>query len=251
MSVAERGKFPGASRSCRHGRITGHLNTRTYRPPSRSAAYTYEVAGRAGFGLAIDTACHDLDGQDVTTLRMVPVASSPKGIESILPSRSGAPTVFRFHDRDVVEDPDFLVHILRSVSDQDPALTYLSADELDGYLHARWTIRPGPENSLMATADFSSPECRYLDDHESSWTLLATDEVLAALSGTASHIVVREDSGANLALASISEQDKPIQLRVPAGARQHTLTLQTTASSDVGADLHPGPSMTSRMGGSG
>ena len=251
MSVAERGKFPGASRSCRQGRITGHLNTRTYRPPSRSAAYTYEVAGRAGFGLAIDTACHQLDGQDVTTLRMVPVVSSPRGVGPAISPRADVPAIFRFHDRDLVEDPEFLVHILKSVSDQDPALTYLSADELDGYLHARWAVRSGPDNSLVATADFSSPECRYLDNHESSWTLLATDEVLAALRGTASHIVVREDSGANLALATFSEQDKPIQLRVPAGARQHTLTLQTTASSDVGADLHPGPSMTSRIGGDG
>ena len=93
MSVAERGRFPGASQSFHRGRITGHLDTGTYRPPSRSLAYTYEVAGRAGFGLAIDTACHDLDGQDVTTLRMVPVASSPKGIESVIPSSSGMPAV--------------------------------------------------------------------------------------------------------------------------------------------------------------
>ena len=246
MSVAERGRFPGASQSFHRGRITGHLDTGTYRPPSRSLAYTYEVAGRAGFGLAIDTACHDLDGQDVTTLRMVPVASSPKGIESVIPSSSGMPAVFRFHDRDLVEDPNYLVHVLESLSDRGTPPTYLSAEELAAYLHARWTVRPGPENSLMATADFSSPECRYLDDHESRWTLLATDEVLAALRGTASHIVPWEEGAASLALASISEQAKPIQLRVPAGRKEHTFTLHPKALLDVGPDLHPGPSITLR-----
>jgi hypothetical protein len=230
MSVVEQGQFAGAGESLHQGRLMGHLDTRAYRPPSRSPAYTYQAAGKAGFGLAIDTACHEIDGQNVTTLEMIPVISSPKGVEPAIASRSEVPVVFRFHDRDLAVNPDFLVLVLKSISAQGPAPTYLSADELTGYLHASWTVRPGPENSLVATADFSSPECRYLDDHESSWTLLATDEVLAALRSTSNHIVVREEGGADLTSPDMPGQTEAIHLHVPARKSGHTLTSHAQAS---------------------
>jgi hypothetical protein len=229
MEPAERREFPAASQSLCRGRITGHLNKETYQPPSRSAACTYQVAARAGFGLMIDTACHDLEGQQVITLRMVPVVSSPRGIEPAISCRDDVPTVFRFHNRDFILNPDYLLHILKSLDDQGPPPTYISADELAGYLHAKWTIYPGPGNSLVAAADFSPGPCRHLRDHESNWTVLTTDEVFAALRNASNHLLIREEGGADLKSADMHGQAEPIHLSVSAGKSKHTVILQARA----------------------
>jgi hypothetical protein len=225
MEPAERREFPAASQSLCRGRITGHLNKETYQPPSRSAACTYLIAARAGFGLMIDTACHDLDVPQVTTLRMVPVVSSPRGIEPAISCRDDVPTVFRFHNRDFILNPDYLVHILKSLDDQGSPPTYLGAEELAGYLHTRWTIRAGADNSLVTTADLDSPACRYLREHGSNWSLLATDEVLSAMSSDSGLIVVHVQGRIDQPASVVRSQAGSIQLHVPASKDEHATVL--------------------------
>ncbi len=225
MAPAERREFPAASQSVCRGRITGHLNKETYQPPSRPAACTYQVAARAGFGLMIDTACHDLDGQQVTTLRMVPVVSSPRGIEPAISCRDDVPTIFRFHNRDFILNPDYLVHILKSLDDQGPPPTYISADELAGYLHARWTILAGADSNLVATVDLDPPACRYLREHGSDWSLLATDEVLSAISSIPGHIVAHVQGRMDQAASVGRSPTGSIQMHLPACADGRSLVL--------------------------
>lgn len=225
MTLAEQQGFPEASQSSCRGWITAHLNKETYQSPSRPAACTYQNAARAGFGLVIDTECHSLSAEQVTTLRMVPVVSSPRDIGSTLSRRADMPTVFRFHNCDLILNPEYLAHILKSSRDQGPPPTYLSADELTGYLHAQWALGSGPDNSLVAIGDFSAPACRYLRDHESTWTLLATDEVLSLLRGTSDRLVVRGDDETDHILTDAPNQSAPIRLHVAEGRAVHTLVL--------------------------
>lgn len=225
MSPAEREVFTAAGQTLRQGRIAGHLNPETYRPALRSPTCTYQAAGRMGFGLMLDTACHYLNGEQVRTLRMVPVLSWPQDIDARMSRRAGMPTVFRFHDSDLDDDPDYLVKILKMMSQRNQPVTYLSPDELAGYAHARWTVHAAPDNSVVAVADFSSPMCRYLYEHESTWTLLATDEVLAALRGTAHRIMVREDSRTAPMSYYTSSQTGPIPVRVSPGKGVRTFAL--------------------------
>jgi hypothetical protein len=226
MKAFERQEFPEASPSICQGWIMGHLNKGTYQPPLRAAACTYRVAARAGFALVIDTACHDLDSERVITLRMVPVVSSVRGIEPAISCRSDVPTIFRFHNRDLILNPDYLVHILQSLSEQGGPANYLSAEELAGYLHAQWTVRPGPDNCLVAVADYRSPACRYLRSHDSDWTLLATDEVLSALGGAHGPLILQDEGGTNRRLMAAAGRTGTIQFHVPAGKDTYTFTFR-------------------------
>ncbi len=225
MSPGERKEFAEASQSLRRGRITGHLDTRTYRLPVREACCTYQAAGRAGMGLVIDTACHSLSGEQVTTLRMVPVLGCPEDVGPAASSRAGMPAVFRFHDFDMIEEPDFLIEAYKVMAERGRPPSCLSADELVGYLHSRWTVRGGPDNSLVATADFSAAACRYLRDHESNWTLLATDEVVAALRSSSGRLAVHGEGPVDLALGGAPGPMGSIPLHVPGGKEVHTLVV--------------------------
>lgn len=225
MKAVERQEFTDASPLPCHGRITGRLNKDTYQPPSRPATSTHKIAAAAGFGLMIDTECHDLDGDQVTTLRMLPVVSSPKGIEPAVSCQDDVPTVFRFHNRDLILNADYLVHILNSLDEQGPPPTYISADELAGYLHAYWTISASGNNRLTATMDASPAACRYLREHGSTWSLVADDEVMAALGGASGKLVIRAEGESGQPVAAVRGRTGAIQLHVPAGRDGYTMTL--------------------------
>jgi len=146
---------------------TGGRRRISYQPPHIADTYTYLAAARAGYGLALDTSAHYL-GRDYV------IALTPCTAQEMTENFArGVPAVCYFHDRDLAQDPKYLVNLLARFGDD---VAYLSMDAWTGYLHAQLDVHASPA-TLSVTMASDREYGRYFRDHAARWTLHLADDL--------------------------------------------------------------------------
>jgi hypothetical protein len=202
--------------------------------------YTYKIAALEGFGLALteDGYCYlgpqgdiVISGMSITRSYALTDVSS---IRNRLSSGWDIPIMAFFHDRDIASNPYFLDTYLTSMEvpstpNEHAVKRYLSQDEFVGYLHAKPSAS---SSSITFSFQYDDHYCKYFGNHDSTWTLHVSDDLLAKLTSLGKIDIMID--GAYNATVNASEYFKEIQvLTVPKGDGTHTIQFIATTHPDV------------------
>jgi hypothetical protein len=201
-------------------------------PGNVPANYTYKLAASQGFGLAIDGNGYYYLGKDIVLASMKMTRtynlSDTSGIRQRLKTGWDIPVVASFHDKDIVDNPDYLRTYLYGLeapgsTTENPVQHYLSQDEFIAYMHSQVSTA-----NLKFTFEYDSHYCKRFSNYSSSWTLQLTDDLLTKLR-TMGKILITTDNN-TVTADSATYFNSTMTLSVPQGTGTHEIQFELLKS---------------------
>jgi len=193
-------------------------------------SFTYKLAALMGFGLATNVDGYHYLGPsgDMVVYRMKMTRTFALdlvgGIRARLNDRWDIPVMATFHDKDIALDPDYLTSRLEplevpSTATESAVQDYVSQNEFIAYLHAG---TGASSSSLGFNFEYDNHYCEYFADHDSSWTLHLSDDMLSQFRNLGRVCIITDGSQAVPVNASTYFNETQ-NLTVPQGIGAHTI----------------------------
>jgi hypothetical protein len=219
------------------------------------ATYTYKLAALKGFGLAYDSDGYDYLGPPgdivISRMRMTRTYYLNQGsdIRTRLKAYGGwdIPIMVCFHDQDIALNPNYLRTYLQllempATSTENAVQNYMSDNEFVAYLH----VKPGASSSTLGfTFEYDDHYCKYFANHNSTWTLHLSDDMLGNLRSLGK-IDIMVDGTYKATIDASAYFSETQTLMIPQGVGTHTI--QFAKNHDI-AIINVTPSTTTAVTG--